>query len=259
MTGAPLDPVSTVLSAPAAAPVPAAGRPAGRLRLAVRSIRLTAKDWLDRPMTSWHLVLAIFGLLMVLSASSITSFRSRSGSAFSTFENQAAYAAVGLVGFVFAARVSPKLIRRFSFPAVLVSLGLLAAVLLIGKRYNGAKSWLGVGQVSFQPSEVAKVALLLWMGHVLASRRHTLRSLKALLFPVLPMFGAMAALIMLQPDLGTTVSLGIVFLAIMLFPVYWMVNASLHRAARRWTRAGSRCTRISPATGPRSANRARTW
>lgn len=186
-------------------------------------MRTTAKDWLDRPMTSWHLILAIFvlllgfGLLMVLSASSIASFRSPSGSAFSKFENQASYAVVGLAGFVFATRVSPKVIRRLSFPAVLASVGLLAAVLVIGHRYNGAKSWLGVGPVSFQPSELAKVALLLWMGHVLAARRHTLRSLKALLFPVLPIFVIMVGLIMLQPDLGTTVSLGIVFLAVLWF------------------------------------------
>ena len=174
-------------------------------------------------MTSWHLILAVFilllgfGLLMVLSASAITSYRSRTGSAFSTFNNQAVFAVLGAILFVCAARISPRLIRRFSFIAVLASLLLLAAVLVVGLKINGARSWLGFGPVSFQPSEVAKLALLLWMAHVLAARRHELRSLKALLIPALPMFVLMVALIMLQPDLGTTVSLAIVFFAVLWF------------------------------------------
>ncbi|WP_188943666.1 putative lipid II flippase FtsW [Nakamurella endophytica] len=174
-------------------------------------------------MTSWHLILAVFalllgfGLLMVLSASSIVSFKQGSGSAFATFESQAVYAVIGSVGFVFAARVSPRFIRGASFPAVLVSLFLLAAVLVIGKKINGARSWIGVGSATFQPSELAKVALLVWMAHVLAARRHTLRSLRSLLFPVLPVFVLMVALIMMQPDLGTTVSLCIVFFAVLWF------------------------------------------
>ncbi len=174
-------------------------------------------------MTSWHLILAVFslllgfGLLMVLSASSISSYRSSGGSPFSTFANQAVFALLGLCAFVFFARVAPRLVRRFSFPAVLVSLLLLATVLAIGKMTHGARSWIKFSGISFQPSELAKLALLIWMAHVLAARRHELRSLKALLIPVLPVFVLMVGLIMLQPDLGTTISLGIVFFAVLWF------------------------------------------
>src|SRR4051794_38403200 len=144
----------------------------GRFRAPVSVIRRTAKDWLDRPMTSWHLIVAIFflllgfGLLMVLSASSIASYHDNDGAPFATFENQALFAVIGMSGFLFASRVSTRVLRSFSFPLVAVSV-LLLAVVLLGHRVNGARSWIDLGPINFQPSEVAKLALLIWMGHVL--------------------------------------------------------------------------------------------
>jgi cell division protein FtsW len=182
-----------------------------------------ARDWLDRPMTSLHLILAVFGLmlgfglLMVLSSSSAVAFRT-SHSAFAVFTNQAAFAALGLVAFFFTMRMPLRLIRSLATTSIIVALVLLVAVLVpgIGRNYNGARSWIGVGdQLQFQPSEVAKLALLLWAAHVLAARRSQLRSLKALLIPLLPVFLLMVGLVMLQPDLGTTVTLSIVFLAVL--------------------------------------------
>jgi cell division protein FtsW len=207
----------------------------GRLRATAGTVRRTTVDWLDRPMTSLHLILAIFalllgiGLLMVLSSSAVTSFRV-GGSSFSTFTNQATYAAIGLIGFFGAQYVPIRLLRSISLLGVIVSLALLAAVLVpgIGVLVNGARSWIRVGGFQFQPSEVAKLALLLWMAQVLAARRSTLGSPKALLIPVLPVFALMATLIMLQPDLGTTVSLTIVFMAVLFFAgAPWWMFASL--------------------------------
>ncbi len=176
-------------------------------------------------MTSVHLILGIFslllgfGLLMVLSASSIASIRN-GHSAFAAFESQAFFAAIGFGGFLFASRTSTRMLRSLAFPAVAISLALLAAV-LVTRPINGARSWITLGPKSFgivfQPSEVAKLALLLWMAQVLAARRYALGSLRALLFPVVPIFVLMVALIMLEPDLGTTVSLGLVFMAVLWF------------------------------------------
>ena len=179
------------------------------LRHTAGSTRKLTVDWLDRPMTSLHLVLAIFalmlgfGLLMVLSSSSVAAFRT-GGSSFSVFANQATYAAVGLVFFWAAQYVPVRLMRSMSTIAVIISLLLLVAVLLpgVGALVNGSRSWIRIGGFQFQPSEIAKLALLLWMAHVLAARRSTLGSPKALLIPVLPVFGLMAGLIMLQPDLA---------------------------------------------------------
>ena len=195
-----------------------------RIRRGVRSGRRLMADWLDRPMTSLHLILAIFalmlgfGLLMVLSSSSVAAFRN-GGSSFSVFANQATYAAVGLMLFCAAQFLPVRLMRSLSTLAVIVALALLVAVLIpgIGTLVNGARSWIRLGGLQFQPSEIAKLALLLWMAHVLAARRSTLGSPKALLIPVLPVYGLMAGLIMYQPDLGTTVALTIVFMAVLFF------------------------------------------
>src|SRR5689334_22280771 len=175
-------------------------------------------------MTSLHLILAIFalmlgiGLLMVLSSSAVTSYRSQ-GSSFSVFTNQAIYAAVGLLGFFGAQYIPVKMLKSCSLLAVIIWIALLVAVLVpgVGALVNGARSWIPTGGIQCRPSEIAKLALLLWMAQVLAARRSSLGSPKALLIPVLPVFRLMAALIMMQPDLGTTVSLAIVFFAVLFF------------------------------------------
>jgi cell division protein FtsW len=208
-----------------------AGR-AGKLWVSGRKL---SSDWLDRPMTSLHLILGIFalmlgfGLLMVLSSSSVAAFRT-AGSSFSVFANQATYAAVGLVCFCAAQFLPVRLMRSLSTIAVIIALAMLVAVLIpgVGALVNGARSWIRFGGLQFQPSEIAKLALLLWMAHVLAARRSTLGSPKALLIPVLPVFGLMVVLIMLQPDLGTTVALTIVFMAVLFFAgAPWWMFASL--------------------------------
>lgn len=244
--------------------------PKSSLRRPLSGLRRTAKDWLDRPMTSWHLIIGIallmlgFGLLMVLSASSIASFHDK-GDPFATFENQAIFAVIGLGGFVFASRLSLRVMRTFSFPLVAVCLALLAAVLLIGRKTGGARSWIDLGPIQFQPSEVAKLALLIWMGHTLAARRNTLRSVRALLFPVLPVFVLMVGLIMLEPDLGTTVSLGIVFIAVLWFAgaPWWMfvglVGVSGGAVVYLATSAGYRSARIATWLDPGKASSAAVY
>ncbi len=231
---------------------PAIGLP-GRIRSSFTGIGRTAKDWLDRPMTSWHLILAIFflllgfGLLMVLSASSIASYHNNNGAPFATFENQALFAVIGMIGFLVASRVSTRLMRTFAVPMVSVSL-LLLAVVLATRPVGGARSWIYLGPINFQPSEVAKLALLIWMGHVLAARRNTLRSIRALLIPVLPVFVLMIILIMLEPDLGTMVSLGIVFIAVM-----WFGGAPWWMFATLTTGAGAAILYLATSAGYRSA------
>lgn len=234
----------TLTSPPNARSRGAAGRQAkrsskdgttGRFRSWTGSVRRATVDWLDRPMTSLHLILAIFalmlgiGLLMVLSSSAVSSYRNM-GSSFSVFTNQAIYAAIGLLGFFGAQYVPVKVLKSISLLGVILSLALLVAVLVpgVGALVNGARSWIRIGGFQFQPSEIAKLALLLWMAQVLAARRSTLGSPKALLIPVLPVFALMAALIMMQPDLGTTVSLTIVFFAVLFFAgAPWWMFASL--------------------------------
>ncbi|HEY0640756.1 MAG TPA: putative lipid II flippase FtsW [Pseudonocardiaceae bacterium] len=177
-----------------------------------------------RPLTSFHLVLAVFGLLtafglvMVLSASSVQSF-AEDGSSFVVFHRQLVYCVVGLVLFWLGLRMPLSVLRRLSLAGLMVCLALLVAVLTpLGSEINGAQSWFTLGGIgSFQPSELAKVALALWGAHVLVVKRQVLHRWRHLLFPVVPVALLMFALVMLQPDLGTTITMAIVVLALLWF------------------------------------------
>jgi cell division protein FtsW len=191
------------------------------------SARAALTAWLARPLTSFHLVLAVFGLLtafglvMVLSASSVQSY-AEDGSSYVVFQRQLLYCVIGLVLFWVGLRLPLRFVRLASPVAVLACLVLLIAVLTpLGSRINGARSWFTIGSVgSFQPSELAKLALALWGAHVLVHKQPVLHRWRHLLIPVVPVSLVMFALVMLQPDLGTTIIMVIVLLALL-----WFVGA----------------------------------
>jgi len=194
------------------------------IRRVGRDYRATLTAWLARPLTSFHLVLAVFGLLtafglvMVLSASAVQSF-AEDGSSFVVFHRQLLYCGAGLVFFWLGLRAPLRLVRRFSLAAMTVCVALLVIVLTpLGSTYNGAQSWFSLGGLgSFQPSEIAKLALALWGAHVLVVKRPVLHRWRHLLIPVLPVALLMFGLVMLQPDLGTTITMAIVLLALLWF------------------------------------------
>lgn len=193
--------------------------------LAAARTALTA--WLTRPLASFHLILAVFGLLtviglgMVLSASSVESYTSDS-SVYSLFKKQLVFVAVGLVVFWIGLRFPLRKVRELSGWFLLLCLGLLVAVLVIGHESGGSRGWFRYGGISFQPVEAAKVALALWGAHVLVQKKTLLRQYRHLLVPLVPVALLMFALVMLQPDLGSTVSLGIVVVALL-----WFVGAPM--------------------------------
>jgi len=135
---------------------------------------------------------------------------------------------------------------------------LLVAVLVpgVGAQYNGARSWLVLGSLSVQPSELAKLALLLWTGQVLAARRNLPRSPRMVLLPVLPVFVLMVVLVVVEPSLGTAVVLSIVFLAVMFFggAPRWMftllAGAGVAGVVVLATSAGYRAARVTAFLDP---------
>ncbi|MCT2585228.1 putative lipid II flippase FtsW [Actinophytocola gossypii] len=197
-------------------------RPARHGRIHAARVALTA--WLGRPLASFHLVLAICGLLvvlglvMVLSASSVIS-QQQSYSPYTVFGKQVVFVLVGLVLFWIGLRMPLRKIRSWSPTALWVSLLMLVLVLIpgIGTQVNGTRSWFQFGPVGFQPVEVAKVALALWGAHILVVKRGLLHQYRHLLVPVVPVALVMFALIMLQPDLGGTITLGVVLIALLWF------------------------------------------
>lgn len=178
--------------------------------------------WLGRPMTSFHLVIAVaallvtLGLIMVLSASGVHSY-DEDGSPWAIFAKQVLWTVVGLVAFYVALRTPVAFMRRVAFPGFIFTIILLILVLIpgIGKESNGSRGWFVVAGFSMQPSELAKIAFAIWGAHLLAARRMERASVREMLFPLVP--GALVALmlIVLQPDLGQTVSLGIILLGLL--------------------------------------------
>jgi cell division protein FtsW len=178
--------------------------------------------WLGRPMTSFHLIVAVAGLLttlgliMVLSASGVRSYGA-DGSAWVIFAKQVLWTVVGLIGAYFSMRMSVRFIRRVAFPGYVVTIILLVLVLVpgIGNLANGSRKWFVIAGFSMQPSELAKIAFAIWGAHLLAARRMERASLRDMLIPLVPAAVIALALIVAQPDLGQTVSLGIILLALL--------------------------------------------
>jgi cell division protein FtsW len=189
-------------------------------------VRHTLTAWLGRPLASFHLVLAVcalltvIGLVMVLSATPVISLNTGS-SAYTVFLKQVGYVLAGLVLFWIGLRVPLRRIRALSPLGLSLSVLLLVLVLVapaaIAPTINGTKSWFTAGPISFQPVEVAKVALALWGAHILVVKRAVLHQLRHLLVPVVPAALVMFALVMLQPDLGGTITLGVVLIALLWF------------------------------------------
>ncbi|BCO67770.1 putative lipid II flippase FtsW [Mycobacterium intracellulare] len=178
--------------------------------------------WLGRPMTSFHLIIAIAGLLttlgliMVLSASGVRSYDA-DGSAWIIFGKQVLWTVIGLIACYTSLRMSVRFIRRVAFTGYVVTVILLVLVLVpgIGNLANGSRKWFVVAGFSMQPSELAKIAFAIWGAHMLAARRLERASLRELLIPLVPAAVIALALIVAQPDLGQTVSLGIILLALL--------------------------------------------
>lgn len=213
------------------AAVPTARRPPQRPSRAVRLREalgpLTA--WLGRPLASFHLVLAVFGLLtaiglvMVASASPVESLQTGSTSVYTLFKKQLAFAMIGMVMFWLGARIPLKRIRALSGPAMVICVLLLLLVLSpLGHTVSASSRWFVLGPISFQPVEVAKLALTLWGAHVLVSKRALLHQYRHLLVPVVPVALLMLTLVVLQPDLGSTVTLAVVMLALL-----WFIGAPM--------------------------------
>ncbi len=157
-------------------------------------------------------VLTMIGLVMVLSASSVTAYEA-SGSSFLFFNRQVVYALVGVAGLVAAARMPYRMWQRLSLPLLAVTIVLLILALTAGRAAYGASRWLYVGPVSLQPSELAKLALLTFTATVLAAKWKHRDELAHVVVPIVPVTAGVALIVVLQRDLGTTIILcGSVFL-----------------------------------------------
>jgi len=182
------------------------------------------RSLLDRPLTSYYLVLGItilllgLGLVMVQSTASVTDL-SAGLSPYSDFKKQVLGAAVGLPLMWAAARSKPRIFRAFAYPLLAVAVVGLGLTLIhgVGVSQNGATRWIDVGGLQVQPSEFAKLALVIWGADLLArkDRLGQLTDWRHMLVPLMPGTAVLCLLVMTGDDLGTTFILLVIFLALL--------------------------------------------
>ncbi len=153
-------------------------------------------------------ILLSAGVVMVYSASAIVA-ADRFRDPYFFLKKQVFWALLGAGGLWLALRVDYRRLERFVLPTLIVAAALLVVVLIppIGQAINGTRRWIRLGPVSFQPAELAKLALVLYLAAFLARAGETLEDFRRGLLPPLLVSGLLAALVLLQPDLGNCVTL----------------------------------------------------
>lgn len=165
------------------------------------------------------LFLVVLGLVMVLSSSSVESLSSN-GDPFTGFLRQAMFAVLGIPVMFVASRLPPVFWKRWAGLAMLVSIGLQLLVVAtgLGIDYNGNRNWIRFGETfSFQPSELVKVSLVVWLGLMLAKRLDILDDWRRLLRPIGLVSGFAIFLVLLGGDVGTAIILIAIVLGALFF------------------------------------------
>jgi cell division protein FtsW len=202
-------------------------------------------------------LLTVTGLVMVLSASSVSAFTTY-GSSFWFFNRQLLYAALGCVLFLLTSRMRYRVWQRISVPFLIVTIGLLLLALhpAAGTSAYGASRWIDLGSFTLQPSELAKLALVAFAATVLTKKWNKLDDPLHLLIPLGIVVAVIAGIVILQRDLGTTLILvGTAFLLLFVAGVrlrYLMVTAAFGLASTAYLILGEgyRRTRLLSFSDP---------
>ena len=174
---------------------------------------------LDKWLVICSVILLVIGLVMIFSASNVTSYMKYLKSPYNFFIRQFIFLIGGLIISFFILKIDTKKYHYISFILFLVIMGLLVVVLIYGKMTNSARSWLNLfGVITLQPSEFAKVITIVWFS-CFYSIKNNCSKLTRVIIPLLFALGN-ALLIAIQPDLGTTIIyVAIVFMMFLFLPI----------------------------------------
>lgn len=150
--------------------------------------------------------LVVFGLIMVLSSSSVESM-SQNGSFLTAFLRQGTYALLGIPMMLVASRMPISFWKRWAWPAILLGcvLQLLVFVPGLGYGYGGNQNWIKIGGFTAQPSELVKLALVVWLAWIVTAKKDLLNDWKHVALPIAPVAGVAIGFVLLGNDLGTAV------------------------------------------------------
>ena len=185
--------------------------------------RVRARVFAPTTTLSWVIValviaLNLIGLVMILSASSVQALTNY-GSAWYVFERQFAWAGIGAVGFFVASRIDYHAWQRHSRLLLFLGFAGLAVVLVpgIGIEVDGARRWIGIGSfVGFQPSEVAKIVLLVFTADLLTRRADRMHDTRATVVPIVGALFVFCMLVLKEPDLATSIELAFIVVSVLI-------------------------------------------
>jgi cell division protein FtsW len=203
-----------------------------RARVGSTRVMRASGRFLEMPYASVQLILAagggliFFGLLMSASTTISASLHTTGEPMWAQLTREVQFLLVSIPLFWLAVRMPPVAYRRLAYPLLALAIVALVGVLLpgVGVTINGAHRWINLGPLTLQPSEFAKLAILIWGADLLA-RKESLRTLttaRHVLIPLVPGFVAVITLVMLEPDLGTTLCFLLILLGLL-----WMVGLPL--------------------------------
>ena len=177
------------------------------------NFRISPKGSVDAYFMVTVFILLAFGLIMVYSASSASAYH-QFGDNFFYMRKQLIWGGLGIFGLFFFANFNYHKLSKLSLPILIGSIILLALVPIVGVSVNGARRWLGIGQLTFQPSEVAKYAIVIFFSFSLSKNYESLKKFKGLL-PYLGLIGIYAVLLMLEPHFSGTLLIAVTALFIL--------------------------------------------
>lgn len=147
-----------------------------------------------------------FGLVMVFSASYFNGYTNPDiNDSYYFFKKQLLFALIGLILFFFVSNIPYYKYRKWAAPILLICLILLILVPLIGLVRNGAQRWLGFGTLSFQPSELVKIGMIIYIAYIMEKKQHLLDQFRRGLFPPLIVLGVVSLLLVIQPHFSAMV------------------------------------------------------
>jgi cell division protein FtsW len=183
-----------------------------------KSAKAASQPLEQRILITATLCLLAFGAVMVYSASSATSLLQGHGNGSGYLVKYLIYGAIGLVLMRVLARDGVAKVQAITGPLLMIAFVLVLAVHVphIGVSVNGAKRWMGAGPLQFQPSELMKIALVLYGSTLLAKRPQRVHDLRELSRPLLLVVGSAILLVVTQPDLGTSMVIAFITISLLL-------------------------------------------
>lgn len=176
----------------------------------------------DRPLFMSVVALLGLGIVMVYSASAVRAAHEQ-GSAEHFLVRQSIYAGLGLLAMIIGAQIDYRIYRKLAWP--LLGVTVVALVLChspLGRTINGASRWIGLGPITVQPGELAKMTLVLWLSYSLAKKKSKIKTFSIGFLPHLLVPGFVILLCLIQPDFGTSV-----VIALMTFALLFVAGAKL--------------------------------